>query len=218
MGQSTHRDPFYPGLCPRPERLQRHAAARLELGATGHLGDRGTQLRVVHVVQQQPRRSGGERLLDLSRVAHLDLERIRQLRRRRAHAFDRLRDPAGSGDVVLLDQDRVVQAGAVVARPPGRHRRLLQRPHPRGRLARVEHPRPGPLHRARGARRHRGNPRQMRQEVQRRALSRQQRTRAPLDHHHRAAVLAPYALLRPTARSSRRGRAARRPLRSTSNP
>ena len=65
MSQSAHRHPFYSGLRPRPECLQSDTAAGLQLGATTHLGDRSTQLRVVHVVQQQPRRAGGERLVDL---------------------------------------------------------------------------------------------------------------------------------------------------------
>ena len=74
MGQSANRDPFYPGLSARPERLERDAAARLELCTTRHLGHGGAQLLIVHVVEQQPRRAGGERLLDLLRARDLDLE------------------------------------------------------------------------------------------------------------------------------------------------
>ena len=54
-------------------------------------------------------------------------------------------DPAGGRDVVLLDQDRVVEARAVVDRAAGRHGRLLERPQARRGLARVEHPRAGAL-------------------------------------------------------------------------
>ena len=64
--------------------------------------------------------------------------------------------------------------------PPGRHRRLLQRAQPRGRLARVQHPRPRALHLARRARRHRGHARQVGEEVQRGALGAQQRACAAL--------------------------------------
>ncbi len=50
-----------------------------------------------------------------ARVAHLDLERRQPGRRARAHARPP-RDPAGDGDVVLLDQHRVVEPEAVVVR------------------------------------------------------------------------------------------------------
>ena len=139
--------------------------------APGDLRDRRAQLLVVHVVEQQARRAGRERLVDLAGIAHLDLERAGELGRGLARARDRLRDPAGGGDVVLLDQDRVVQPGAVVARAAGRDRRLLERAQPGGRLARVEHLRARALHRARRARRQRRDAREVREEVQRRALA-----------------------------------------------
>ena len=53
-------------------------------------------------------------------------------------------DPAGGRDVVLLDQDRVVEPGAVVDGAAGGDRRLLQRAQAGRRLARVEHPAPVP--------------------------------------------------------------------------
>ncbi len=68
-----------------------------------------------------------------------------------ARACDRRRDASRGGDVVLLDQDRVVEPRAVVDRAAGRHRRLLERAQAGRRLARVEHARPRALHR--GARR-----------------------------------------------------------------
>ena len=84
MRKRTQRDPFYPRAGHRPERRERHAAAGLELGAAPDLGDGRPQLVLVHVVQQQPRSPGGERLVDLLGVADLDLERAGELRARRA--------------------------------------------------------------------------------------------------------------------------------------
>ena len=78
------------------------------LGPARHLLDGCAQLGLVHVVQQQARRAGRERLLDLLLVAYLDLECAGQLRRQRTCTLDRLGDTARGGDVVLLDQDRVV--------------------------------------------------------------------------------------------------------------
>ena len=79
---------------------------------------------------------GRERLVDLRVVAHLD--RQRQVRPRRPRAPHRLADPAGQRRVVLLDQDRVVEPGAVVDAAAVGDRRLLEPPQPRRGLARVE--------------------------------------------------------------------------------
>ncbi len=74
----------------RPERLRGVTPPLASSSARPrHLGDRGAQLLRVHVVQQQPRRAGRERLLDLLGVAHLDLQRRRELRRGAARARDR---------------------------------------------------------------------------------------------------------------------------------
>ena len=65
-----------------------------------------------HVVEQEPRRAGRERLVDLGGVAHLDRER--QVGPGRAGAPHGRADAAGERGVVLLDQDEVVEPGAVV--------------------------------------------------------------------------------------------------------
>ena len=92
----------------------------------------------VHVVQQDRLGSARERLVELVERVHLDLDRQRRL-----DARERPRSPAamppGDGDVVVLDQDRVVQA-----RRGGSCRRRRQRPPCRApqagrRLAGVEH-------------------------------------------------------------------------------
>ena len=80
-----------------------------------------------------------------SSVAALDLER--QPGRVRARPAHRLAHAAGDRRVVLLDQDRVVEAGAVVGAAAGGDGRLLERAQPGRRLARVEDPRAGALDR-----------------------------------------------------------------------
>ena len=57
---------------------------------------------------------------------------------RRLHAPHRLRDAAGQTHVVVLDQDPVVEAAAMVRAAAGAHGVLLQRAQRRRRLARVE--------------------------------------------------------------------------------
>ncbi len=154
------------------------AAARLELRAARDLGDRGAQLRRRPCCRaaaaarrpRAPRRSPARRA---PRPRACRPAPVRPRARGRPP-----RDPARGGDVVLLDQDRVVQPRAVVARAAGRDRRLLERAQPGRRLARVEHPRAGSLDLARRARRDRRHAREVREEVQRRALARQQRPRA----------------------------------------
>src|SRR5919108_398603 len=94
---------------------------------------------------------------------------------------------------VLLDQDRVVQAGAVVRRAAQADRLLLELAQAGGRLPRVEDLRPRSIHRpdeARGERRH---TRQPAKEVQRHPLAGEDRPCAPL-HPGDRARLAPLPL------------------------
>ena len=69
-----------------------------------------------------------ERRVDLVPVAHLD--RQREVGAGLPGAPDRPRDPSRRGDVVLLDEDRVVQPGAVVDAAAVGHRPLLKPPEP----------------------------------------------------------------------------------------
>ena len=94
---------------------------------------------------------------------------------RRAH---RRADAAGHRRVVLLDEDLVEQAEAVVAPAARGDRRLLERAQARRRLARVEDLRAGALDRAHARRGQRRDARQPPEEVQRRALGGEQRARA----------------------------------------
>src|SRR5581483_4842056 len=62
VGERTHRDEVYPGLGDLPEARKGDAAARLEVGAAGH-ELRGTSQAVRgHVVEEDARGAGLERL------------------------------------------------------------------------------------------------------------------------------------------------------------
>ena len=127
-----------------PERLERHAAARLELGAPGDVLDRLAQLarRSCCRAGSAARRPRAPRR---PRRASRHSTSSGSPGRALARPSDGLPHPAGERGVVLLDQDRVVQPGAVVGAAAGGDRGLLQRPQPGRRLARVEDPRAGAL-------------------------------------------------------------------------
>ena len=116
-----------------------------------------------------------ERVGDLVEVAALDLDG--ELGVGAAGAVDGLRQAAGERDVVLLDQDRVVEADPVVAPAAGGDRRLLESAQARGRLTGVENRGAGAGDRLDVARRERGDPREVTEEVERRALGGEQRPR-----------------------------------------
>ena len=95
MGQRAHRDPVYPGL------RSRRSVCRV--GTAAGLDSRGPQLErrrrascaSFMLSSSDLVRSGGERFVDLLGVAHLDLQRSRQLWGGHADAFHRLGNPAG---------------------------------------------------------------------------------------------------------------------------
>ncbi len=135
--------------------------------------DRGAELRNAHVVEKQAVGSGVERVRDLPGVAALDLDLALGIGL--ASASDRGGESAGERDMILLDQDRVVEAHAVVTPAAGGHRRLLERAQARRRLPGVEQLGLGPFELACVARGQRRDPRQVAEQVERRALRREQR-------------------------------------------
>ena len=188
-----------PGARDLPQPRERHPAARLELGASGDVRDRLAQLTVVHVVEQDPRRPRRERLVDLGKGPALDLDE--HAGRVLASATDGGPDTAGERRVVLLDEDGVEQADAVVRAPAGGDRRLLERPQARRRLARVEDPRTGPFDLANAPRGEGRDARELLQEVERRPLGGEDRPGRPVDLKHRPA-LAPHPLVDETGRAN----------------
>ncbi len=86
--------------------------------------------------------------------------------------LDGMHEAAGKRDVILLDQDRVIEAEAVVDTPARCHRRLLQRPQPRGCLARIEDLGAAAAHTLNEACRQRRDAGEMAEQVERGAFTR----------------------------------------------
>jgi hypothetical protein len=108
--------------------------------------------------------------------------------------------------VVLLDQDRVVEAHAVIGPAAGGDRRLLQGAQARGGLARVEDAGAGELHPGNESRGQRGHTGEVAEEVERRPLGREQRPcRAGGARDDRRKVVPPLPLLRPILQLSGAG-------------
>ena len=140
-------------------------------------GDRLMDLLERQVVEQDDVGAGVDRRLDIGEALRLDLDQ--HLLPGRLHPLDGFADAAREPDVVVLDQDPVVEARAMVAAAAGAHRVLLERAQRRRRLARVEDgdPAVGGVDVAARQRRDAG---QALQEVERRPLGGQhQRRRAP---------------------------------------
>jgi hypothetical protein len=134
----------------------------------------------IHVVEQQAVGAGAERIGGLVEAAHLDLDG--ELGMGGAGAQHRLGQAAGQGDVVLLDQDRVVEPEPVVGAATGGDGGLLEAPKPWRGLAGVEDAHAGAgdrLHESGGLG---GDAREVPEEVQRRALGHQQRRRGARRH------------------------------------
>ena len=79
--------------------------------------------------------AGFERLVQFGAGAHFDLDG----QAGRTGALERRPHAAGGGDVVVLDQDGVEEAHAVVGDAAGRGGGFFQRAHARRGLARIEH-------------------------------------------------------------------------------
>ena len=117
--EGPDRDAVHAGLGDRPDVLERDASRGLEQRPLAEARGEGGELRDAAVVEEQRVRAGGERLLGggLGLDLHLEPEVRGRGGARRLH---RGADPARGGDVVVLDEERVVEPRAVVhaaARP-----------------------------------------------------------------------------------------------------
>ena len=157
----------------------RDAARGLELGAAGDERDRVGGQRRAHVVEQDACRTCTERLPHLVERLGLDLDRKRSV------AFgehsERGGNPAGEAEVVLLDEDRVVETGAMVAAATAADGVLLEGAQPGSRLARVEDRRAGAVDEIDERARERRHAAQSADEVDGDALSAENGARVALD-------------------------------------
>ena len=195
--------------------VERDPAARLELGAAGDVLDDRAQLVGRHVVEQEPRRAGVERLATSARVAALDLERqVGAAARARA---DRRADAARLGAWFSLMRIASKSPKRWFVPPPAATAAFSSARRPGRRLARVEHAGARAVD-SRDRQRRRGrDARQPLEEVQRGPLGGQQRAGGARDDEHRAA-LAPLALLGAAARTSTSGSSSRNTASAASSP
>ena len=89
------------------------------------------------IVEHDDVRVGLQRIVDVGETLRLDLNR--QPGTPGPGAADRFDDAAGDANVIVLDENAVVQTGAVVDAAAAAHGVLRQRAHCRHALARVEH-------------------------------------------------------------------------------
>jgi len=123
MSEGSDRDPVDARLRRGNRPFQRHAARRLKQRATGSFLDGTPHLVRRHVVEQHDLRPHVEGFIKLGEGVDLNLDR----QARPARAPDRLADSAGGGNVVVLDQDRVKQAGPVVVTAARAHCGALEK-------------------------------------------------------------------------------------------
>ena len=130
-----------------------------------------------HVVEQDPVGAGVERLGDLVQRVALDLDG----KTGRPRARDRLGDRAGDAQVVVLDQDAVVEAEAMVRAAAAADGVLLELAQARRRLAGVEDRRAGAVDRVDVAAGERGDAAEAAEQVEREPLAREHRARRALE-------------------------------------
>ncbi len=170
------------------------AAGGLEDRPAAHQADHLADLVGGHVVQQDRVGAGLHGKDQLLAVAHLDLDGA--IARVGAGPLDRLDDAPCAGDVVLLDQDLIVEPGAVVDAPADAHGVLLQGPPSRGGLAGVEERDAVPRTAAKPAHVS-GDSAEPAQEVQDHPLPREQRGEGAVDAQDLATRVDPVALRGP---------------------
>ncbi len=192
LGQSADRDRVDPGLGNLPQPILGDPPGGLEPRASSGQFHRASQRWRIEVIQQH--------LLDasLQRLAQprqgLDLDLNRNLLGQATGRRDRGADRAGRGDMVLLDQDRIEQAHAMVVATTANNGILLRSPQPRKRLARIQETHRQPRHRIGGAPRAGRGAREQLQIIERGPLAGEERAQAtgeraePLPRPHRLAI------------------------------
>src|SRR5439155_23068288 len=144
--------------------VEADSAARLESSAAASLRDGCGHLLGREVIEEDQRRAGLERFVELLQAGHFDLDDLAGGRAALGGVHGR-RDPAGGADVVLLDQETVVETGAVVTGATDTDGVLLEHAQAGRGLARVDHPGAGTGNQLRGTPAGGGDTRQPLEEV-----------------------------------------------------
>ena len=177
VGDGAGGDEIGAGFGVGADVLERDAAGEFDFGAAGDLSDPVARLRGREVVEQQVGGARSQRVAQFFARPDLDFDGQAG---GGAGGGDGFAHSPGRGDVVVLDQNRVVKAHAVVGDAAGRRRLLFERAQSRRGLARIEHAAPGARDRIGVSARGGGDPAQALQEVERHPLAFEQQAGRPL--------------------------------------
>src|SRR5690348_4507282 len=175
LGQCADGDAVDAGFGDGADAFEVDAAGDFQRDAAGGEGDGFAQHHVGEFVQQHAVGAGFDRLAQF--VQRFDFAIEEHAGTRGARGADRIGDAAGRGNVVFLDQDRVVETHAVVVTAAAAHGVFLGEAQTRNGLAGVEDLRAGAGDRIGVAARHRGGAGKGLQEIERVPLARHQRAR-----------------------------------------
>ncbi len=170
MGERARRDQIHAGRGDGRDGVERYTTRSFGYEFAAHEFHGLGQRLGIHVVQEhRVGLAGGEHLFQLSEAVDLDLD-LDEMPDRGARFFERGLHAAGDGDVIILDQHRVIEAEAVIVPAAAAHRVFLERAETRRGLARTNDARLGAADLGDiggGERRHAG---ETAEEIQRRAL------------------------------------------------
>src|SRR3984957_20463515 len=136
MGEPADGDEVDARLRNPPCGLGRNAARGLADRAVADHSDAALEIVQRHIVEEHGVDADAERLFELSERVDLDLD-LDKVADIGAGAADSLRDRTRDRDVVVLDQNRIVEAEAVIGAAASAHRIFLDRAQERRRLARA---------------------------------------------------------------------------------
>src|SRR5512140_1126993 len=125
MGQGADGDKIDPRLGDGADAVEGHVPGGLERHAAPDEGDRLVHRLVRHVVEHDQIGAGGQGLADLEEAGRLDLDADPRADPGPG-AADGFADAPDEAQVIVLDQDHVGQAEAVVRAAPGPHGVFLE--------------------------------------------------------------------------------------------
>src|SRR5690242_16193517 len=179
LGQRADGDAVDAGFGDGADAFEVDAAGDFQWHAAGGEGDGFAQHRVREFIQQHTVGARFDRLAQFVQRFHSAVEEYAGARG--ARGADRVGNAARGGDVVFLDQDRIVKADAVVVAAAATHGVFLRKAQARDGLAGIEDFRAGAADGVDIGARHRGGAGKRLKEIERIAFARDQRTRVAFD-------------------------------------
>ena len=160
--------------------FERNSPGKFDRGAAIDVADPFAGFGWSEIIEQQMRSAAGERFVELGAGANFDLDRnIGMLQQ---HPKPRARLPRR--DVIVLDENRVEEAHAVVRYAAGARRHFLQVAQARGGLAGIENAAGGTFHRVDVSAPQGRDAAQMLQKIERDSFAREQHAGAAVDSRY----------------------------------